>query len=411
MEALKFGNGVWATKTGSSMAYNDQSGNYKPLPFNVVRNSIATRVNKEGLIEVVGKDKLRIDYTDTDKGVALLENSATNSLVQSNQFDTTWSANNATLTSGQIGVGGSTDAWKLESNSNTSETYIRQTASLSGTSSLTIYAKKGNSNFLGVYIGSSGADISTYFDLNNGVVGNTSNTIETKIKSVGNDWYRCTVVGSNINQNVNFYVTDANSNFLSNNGSYIYIQYSQLESGSIASSYIPTSGSAVTRAADVASGSGNSKVFSDTQGVLYANIANSETSNGSYIGISNGTTNQRLILGNEFGLLQVYSNGINIDGNVKSANKDFNKIAIKYTSSNASIYFNGFLLKSKNASYNLSGINQLIFSAGSTTFARFHGKTKELGYYDAILTDSELEKLTSYNSLSELVTELNLNTL
>ena len=70
-QTLKFGKGTWATKTGSSMAYNDQNGNYKPLPFNVERDSIATRVNKQGLIEVVGKDKLRIDYTDSAKGVAL----------------------------------------------------------------------------------------------------------------------------------------------------------------------------------------------------------------------------------------------------------------------------------------------------------------------------------------------------
>ena len=41
----------------------------------------------------------------------------------------------------------------------------------------------------------------------------------------------------------------------------------------------------------------------------------------------------------------------------------------------------------------------------------FYGKTKEIAYYDEILTDLELETLTSYRSLSELVTELNLNTL
>ena len=41
----------------------------------------------------------------------------------------------------------------------------------------------------------------------------------------------------------------------------------------------------------------------------------------------------------------------------------------------------------------------------------FKGKTKEIGYYDTALTDAELETLTSYRSLSELVTELNLNTL
>ena len=50
---LKFGNGKWATKKGSTLAYNDENNNFKPLPFTTTRDSGATRVNKEGLIEVV----------------------------------------------------------------------------------------------------------------------------------------------------------------------------------------------------------------------------------------------------------------------------------------------------------------------------------------------------------------------
>ena len=45
-ETLKLGNGNWATKEGSTLAYNDENGNFKPLPFNFTRDSGATRVNK-----------------------------------------------------------------------------------------------------------------------------------------------------------------------------------------------------------------------------------------------------------------------------------------------------------------------------------------------------------------------------
>jgi hypothetical protein len=416
-QTYKFGNGTWANKEGSTLAYSDTNNAFKPLPFSFERDSIATRVNKEGLIEVVGKDIPRIDYTDSADGVLLLENSATNSLLQSNQFDTTWSATNSILSSGQIGVGGSLDAWKLESNSNSSETYIRQTTSLSGTSSLTIYAKKGSSNFLGVYIGSSGADISTYFDLNNGVVGNTSNTIETKIKSVGNDWYRCTVVGSNINQNVNFYVTDANGNFLSNDGSYIYIQYSQLESGSIPSSYIPTSGSTVQRAAETANGSGNSEVFNDSEGVFFANIADFYDSGTSRVlSISDGTLNNRVFFkfytvsnGIEATLVSS-SGGTNPQITVTTSDtSNYNKIALKYSVSGFGLWVNGFELGSDTVTNIPNNLSDISFDTASLN--DFHGKTKELGYYDTALTDEELEYMTSYRSLNELVTELNLNTL
>jgi hypothetical protein len=53
------------------------------------RASNATRVGPDGLIEKV----------------------RTNLLLQSNSFDTTWTAQNATLTSGQSGYDGSSDAW------------------------------------------------------------------------------------------------------------------------------------------------------------------------------------------------------------------------------------------------------------------------------------------------------------
>ena len=419
-QKLKFGNGTWATKEGSTLAYNDRIIIFKPLPFTTTRNSIATRVNKEGLIEVVGNNIPRIDYTDSAEGVLLLENSATNSLLQSNQFDTTWSATNATLTSGQIGVGGSTDAWKLESSSNSSESYLRQTTSLSGTSALTLYAKKGNSNFLGVYIGSSGADISVYFDLNNGVVGNTSNTIETEIKSVGNGWYRCTIVGSNINQNVNFYVTDANGNFLSNDGSYIYIQYSQLESGSVASSYIPTSGSTVTRQADTASGSGNSEVFNSEQGVLFANILPSTFTDVApnfykFISLSDGTSTNRLLLGitsaSKLSITMVTSGGNTAFAETTISEQNL-KVAINWDANYLTVYLNGFQYStplSVVSNFAANSLKSLNFN--TPTSYPFYGSTKELGYYDTILTDAELEYLTSYRSLNELVTELNLNTL
>jgi hypothetical protein len=48
---FKFGNGKWAVKDGSALAYNDENGNFKPLPFDFTRASSATRVNKDGLIE------------------------------------------------------------------------------------------------------------------------------------------------------------------------------------------------------------------------------------------------------------------------------------------------------------------------------------------------------------------------
>ena len=105
----------------------------------------------------------------------------------------------------------------------------------------------------------------------------------------------------------------------------------------------------------------------------------------------------------------------NIDIGILQGNiiqTQYNKIALKYNASSISLYVNGFELDSNNTPNLPSGLKILDFNNGqSNQTSELYGKTKEVGYYDAALTDSELEYLTSYRSLNELVTELNLNTL
>jgi len=83
---LKLGAGNWATKAGSLLSYNDENGNFKPLPFNFTRSTSATRVNKDGLIEVVTNNKPRIDFLNNSKGALLLEPSRTNLIQYSKDF-------------------------------------------------------------------------------------------------------------------------------------------------------------------------------------------------------------------------------------------------------------------------------------------------------------------------------------
>ena len=75
---IKFGNGQWATKEDSILAYNDENANFKPLPFVTSRASTATRVNKAGLLETVASGVPRVDYLDNSKGSYLIEGNSTN---------------------------------------------------------------------------------------------------------------------------------------------------------------------------------------------------------------------------------------------------------------------------------------------------------------------------------------------
>ena len=47
---LKLGAGKWATGKDTVLSFNDENGNFKPLPFSFSRASNATVVNQSGLI-------------------------------------------------------------------------------------------------------------------------------------------------------------------------------------------------------------------------------------------------------------------------------------------------------------------------------------------------------------------------
>jgi len=424
-QTLKFGKGTWATKTGSSMAYNDQSGNYKPLPFNVERDSIATRVNKEGLIEVVGKDKLRIDYTDSAKGVALLENSSTNLVTYSQNFSE-WSQTRTSNTDNEIiSPDGTLNASLITEDAtlNTKFTFLNLSTT-TNEHTLSFFAKyKGR--YLQVLFGTSdtSGDVYINFDLQNGTF-NNNGVSNPSIQDFGNGWYNISlsitpIVTSDFGVLFSLIPSLTSSRLTSYQGdgtSGVYLYGAMLEQNSFATSYIPTSGSTVQRQADVVNGSGNSEVFNDSEGVLFADIsALAETSR---IALNDGTTNNNVRFSYDAGANRidgiVFNGGNQFVGQYTLPTQDsFNKISLKYKPNDFALWVNGFKVDSlvgSGTTFSEGTLSELDFDAGNG-LVPFYGKTKEISYYDAVLTDSELEYLTSYRSLNELVTELNLNTL
>ena len=190
-----------------------------------------------------------------------------------------------------------------------------------------------------------------------------------------------------------------------------------LEQNSFSTSYIPTSGSTVTRQADTANGSGNSEVFNDSEGVLFTNIsALADDGTNRMVSISDESTNNRVLIkyDNIANRLEffVFSGGLSqysfITTSLITASN--NKISFKYKQNDFQVWANGFELDTDTSGNTPIGLSELAFDDGDGN-NDFYGKTKEIAYYDEILTDLELETLTSYRSLNELVTELNLNEL
>ena len=364
--------------------------------FTFTRGSAATRINAQGLIESVANTSSRLNYPLLDGKVVgcphnLLEPQRTNSLFNSQEIDNAyWFKSFVTITPNtSISPDGTLNADTLTSSSLNSVVY--RTGITCG--SLSFFAKDIDLSIGKFRISVDGVGVGLWNK--DGTLHSVSGTgTATNGVDYGNGWFRFAfnVTSGNV---VNYGIGNG-----SGSESILVFGLQNEPSATYSTSYIKTTTSATTRLGEVATGSGNSTTFNDSEGVLMVEIANSETSNGSYLGISNGSTAERLIIGNESGFLRVFTD-VFVSGTIQSANKDFNKIAVKYNSSNTSIYYNGFLIISINQSANLSGINELKFTSGGNA-QNFHGKAKQLQYFDSVLTDTQLEQLTSWQSFSDM---------
>ena len=398
-QTLKFGNGTWATKKGSTLAHNDEGGNFKPLPFTYTGAGKGTRVNKQGLIEVVENDRPRIDYLDSKDGVFLLEKASTNLITHSEDFSNeAWVKTGLTVDTNQIlSPYGSLDADEVNITTANAH-YLFDTISVSASTNytFTFYVKKGTAT-----------DVS-YSILNAINFTNIVNTTSYFNEISDTKWTRISVeftTPSGCTSIRTYPLRDGLSIGT------VYIWGAMLEQGSYATSYIPNYGTSagITRVADTANGAGDASTFNDSEGVLMAETKGENDGTFNYISLSDGgTTNYAGILYTDTDNQITYRYYVGGSGvqiiieNIIVTN--FNKIAIKYKANDFAIWINGIEVgTASSGSLNPSGtFNQLAFARGGSNNTPFYGNTKQIQYFDSALNDSDLETITSWTSFTDL---------
>jgi hypothetical protein len=381
MNTLKFGNGEWYGKKDTILAYNDLNSNYKPLPFNFSRASKATVINKDGLIEEVGSGQPRVDYLNNTKGALKLEPSRTNLVTYSEEFDnSSWNNSSAVTANTKISPNGIQNADTVTS---TLYKFISATNGLDYTVSLFVKKELSSQFVLRLDLNTPNA---CSFNLDTLTADSGG-----KIEDYGNDWYRCSFTATAT-------VTATGVFYLLVTSPSIYIWGAMVEQGSYATSYIPTSGSAVTRLAETCNQTTPDGVIGQTEGTMFVDCK--INAQGTYTGfsLSDGTTNNEVIVRfTTTDRIEYYlrSGGSQpFGGGTTAFDTDSRvKVAIAYKSGDSVFYVNGTEVASSTNTTIPLNLSKVKFSRGNST-ADFSGITKNFKVYNTRLSNSELAALT-----------------
>ena len=402
----------------------NSSGTY-PLTVTNTLTATSTNIYFQGLgtttasisnvsVKEVDRDNVpRIDYTGGGCPHILAEPQRTNLLTYSEDFSSgIWGNYNSTVTSSvTTAPDGLLSGSKFSGTADvTAHTLFLNAYTVVASNDYTysVFAKKNESNFIQINTGSGFSNLYANFDLDNGVVGNF-NTLDANIESYSNGWFKCSVKAnsSTTTGQTTFSIieslTDArNPSFNALNKS-VYIWGAQLEEGSYATSYIPTSGSTVTRNQDIFTRDGIGSLINSTEGVLFAEIAALDSS-GTYrlISLSDGTDNNRVFIGlnTATGYIYYYV----IVGGVVKANfttstfpSAFTKVAVKYKENDFALWVNGVEVStdSGGTTFPVGTLDRLKFESGNAGLVPFFGKVKQLQVYKTALTNTQLAALTS----------------
>ena len=389
--------------------------------FNFTRASAATRINAQGLIETVAVGDNRLNYPLVGGVVdgcphLLLEPQRTNLITESAVFSG-YTSSNAVITDNSITSPDGTLTGAILADDNAGGTGAVQisktvTVDVSSTYTYSIFAKKKDLDFIALRLSNFTTPINdnSFFNLNLGTVVSAGSGQTAEIENYGNGWYRCSVT----------FTTDAadTSGALQirlsqggtgttvdlDNTSNIYIWGWQFEKSNYASSYIPTSGSAVTVLAETCDNSGNNQLINSTEGVVYCEIASlaetPETRSILGIGVS-GSGDDRVTIEYNVGDTNIIRGQVRTSslqasiGYTVTSTKDFHKVALVYQLNNVQLWIDG-VKRNEDLSADVSSPNTISMAAFlNNNTNNFVGKCKSFMVYDTVLTDAELEALTT----------------
>jgi hypothetical protein len=396
-----------------------------PSPI-LTRGSSATFVGSNGLIQTAASGVARFDHdpvTLASRGL-LIEEGRTNLLVQSEDLSTTWPANQLNTTGTppysnvETAPSGQTTADKIIANAVNSTHQFRQSVTLVGGTAytLSVYFKAAEQNFATFQVfGTANGSVNwvAFYRVaaSSPSVGSFTGFSSISIEDVGNGWRRCIAsftatasgtlsirIGSATGTSI------GNDTFVGDNSSGIYAWGAQLEAGSFATSYIPTTTSALARSADVCSITGTdfTGMYNQPEGSVISegSVANLIGNNRGMCGINNNTASHGFLTFYNASSGGIVSQSRNTASTAlpptfaNSANTSF-KRGLTYYSGGASISTNG--ATATDTVVTNSSQTMLTLQIGNMLAGTFYwsGHISSIRYYKKRLPNAKLQALTA----------------
>ena len=378
--------------------------------FTVDRNSTKYVLGSGGAIISYATDEPAFEFNadGTYKGL-LVEPAATNLALQSENFITSWGLNNATVTANATTApDGNTTADKIEITA-ASGSISQNFTSSATTYTFSVWLKQGNTTVTDIQI----VDVLTlsyrirltWATGALSVVGGTATA--TKINELSNGWFRISVTATLPAGGTDNISIKPAGDGLGTSGDYVYVWGAQLETGPIATSYIPTTTASVTRVKDDITLGSASSLIGQTEGTLYIEVdwrrasgqtqgllfvSGTATPNENRIQIeANDPTSKLSMIVRISGTTEVFQ------GQSFSGYSGIQKIAFAYANQDFELYRNGSSISSDTVGSlaALGTLTDIDLGQAYNTNNQANMWIRAVALYPTRLSDSEAEALTT----------------
>ena len=388
------------------------------------RASTATYYDAAGQRQTASSGSPRIDYNPATLAIRglLIEEQRTNLALQSGtESDAAWTKTATTIGTGATGLDGVTASRRMTSSSTTpllAQGSITVTASTTYTYS--VFLRYVDTNWLRIqYMDSTFTNgVRAWVNLNGGGaaalgtvanIGTGSGGAHT-LTSLGGGWYLYTLTGmastaTAAGPSIRPVTADVSSTGVS--GVSYDADGHQLEAGSFATSYIPTTGTSATRAADVAvvSGANFSGFYNSAAGAFVVSGHTTDSFSGvtrRLMEVNNGTAGERFIVGlqNATTARFLVSDGAATVADVGIAVTSMPArvvIAGSYAANDVKAAANG-AAGTADTSVTLPTVTQMVIGAdlaSPTATQMANGHIERIRYYNRALSQAELNALTA----------------